>query len=93
MKTRSLISKTGIVLEHILNLANLLNSENGRLPKTEFRSSKEYEFCKSESLEEDQQACEQILDLSKVSKTFCFWQWKVLETFQTYRFQNCELKE
>ena len=34
-----------------------MNSENGRLPKTEWRSSKEYEFLKSESLEEEQQVC------------------------------------
>ena len=27
------------------------------------------------------------------SKTFWFWQWKVLETFQTYRFQKSGLKE
>ena len=55
-------------LWHILfNLSNLLNSENGRLPKTESQSLKE-----SESLEEGQQVCLQILDLTKVSKIFCF---------------------
>ena len=32
-------------------------------------------------------------DLAKVSKTFCFWQWKVLETFQAYRFQRGGLKQ
>ena len=33
------------------------------------------------------------LDLSTVSKMFCVWDWKVLETFQTYRFQKSGLKE
>ena len=28
-----------------------------------------------------------------VPEAFCFWQWKVLETFQTYRFQKSGLKE
>ena len=35
------------------NLPNFLNSENGGLRKTEFRISKECEFLKSESPEEE----------------------------------------
>ena len=34
-----------------------------------------------------------MYSLSKVSETFCFWQWKVLEIFQTYRFRKSGLKE
>ena len=29
-----------------------------------------------------------LLDLSEVSKTFCFWQLKVLKTFQTYHTRS-----
>ena len=98
-----------------------LNSENGSLAKTESRSSKECEFWKSESLEQELILLDEIyrrsylpcsnsnstVSLAKltaslltnvrsleVSQTCCFWLWKkVLESFQTYRFQKSELKE
>ena len=95
--------------------AILLNSENGRLPKTQSLNSKECEFWKSESLGEELVSLDKICrrshlpssnsnstkglakptltNFSKVLKSFCFWQWKVFKTFQTYRFQKSGLEK
>ena len=84
----------------LLNLPNPLNSENGRIPTADLLN----EICRQSHLPcwnsnftvglaklTASSITNLNIDLSKVSETLCFWQWKVLKTFRTYRFQKTGL--